>query len=97
MSLHTFDLAELRELETALDNLITYCTDLETHAAGATAAANAQWAGVASVEFLGLVGTWQLGAAAIKAHAEDLKKWVGEAASVYEAAQNSNRTMWASA
>lgn len=97
MSLHTFDIAQLRELETALNQLVGYCTDLETHAAGATAAANAQWAGVASVEFLGLVQTWQVGATALRTHAEDLKKWVGEAATVYEAAQNDNRTMWASA
>ncbi len=97
MSLHTFNIAELRELETALGQLIAYCTDLETHASGATAAANAQWSGVASVEFLNLVGTWQVGATALRQHAEDLKTWVAEAATVYEDAQNANRTMWASA
>jgi uncharacterized protein YukE len=97
VSLHTFDIGQLRELETALNNLITYCTDLETHAAGATAAASGVWSGVANVEFLGRVQTWQIGASALKAHAEDLKTWISEAATGYEAAQTDNSTMWASA
>lgn len=97
MSMHTFDLAQLRELENALTQLVAYCTDLESHAAGATAAASAQWAGVSSVEFLSRVQTWQVGAAAMRAHAEELQTWVGNAAGAYEAAQNDNRTMWAGA
>lgn len=96
MSLHTFDVAQLRELKGALADLVGYCSDLETHAAGATAAANAQWSGVASTEFLARVQTWQVGAIALRAHAEDLETWADAAASAYESAQNDNQSMWAS-
>lgn len=96
MSQHTFDIAKLRELETTLSNLVDYCTDLETHAAGATAAANAQWSGIASVEFLTRVQTWQVGAISLRAFAEDLNTWAGEAATAYETAQTDTQTMWAS-
>ncbi|HKP06626.1 hypothetical protein ACFT30_06665 [Microbacterium ureisolvens] len=96
MSQHTFDIAQLRELETTLSNLVQYCTDLETHAAGATAAATGQWSGVASVEFLTRVQTWQVGAVSLRAFAEDLKTWAGDAATAYETAQTDTQTMWAS-
>lgn len=96
MSQHTFDIAQLRELESTLSGLVGYCSDLEAHAAGATAAATAQWAGVASTEFLTTVQTWQVGAVALRAFAEDLKTWAGAAATAYETSQTDTQTMWAS-
>lgn len=95
MSKHTFDTTQLRELESTLSQLVTFCSDLEAHAAGATAAASGQWAGIASTEFLGRVQTWQIGAASLRAYAEDMKTWAGVAAGAYEAAQSDTSTMWA--
>ena len=95
MSLHTFDTAQLRELESALSQLVTYCSDLEAHAAGATAAVSSQWVGIANTEFVGRVQTWQVGAAALRAHAEEMKTWAGQAATAYETSQTNTSTMWA--
>lgn len=97
MSAHTFDIAELRDLHRVLGDLVGYCRDLEAHAAGATAAADAQWSGIANAEFLQRAQTWQLGAIALRGGAEALEEWAADAVDAYDAAQSGASRMWASA
>ncbi|HVL63043.1 MAG TPA: hypothetical protein VM430_16755 [Microbacterium sp.] len=97
MSVHTFDIAELRDLRRALSDLVGYCQDLEAHAAGATAGASAQWSGVANVAFVERVQTWQIGAVALRAGAESLEAWAGDAVTIYEGSQSDTKGMWATA
>lgn len=92
---HTYETADLRGLEAALKQLHGYCGELQAHALGATGAVSAQWSGLANVEFVTTVQTWQVGASILTAHAESLALWAGEAATQYESAQTSATGMWA--
>ncbi|MCS3442559.1 hypothetical protein [Microbacterium phyllosphaerae] len=92
--LHTYETADIRGLESALKQLHGYCTELQTHAAGATGAVSAQWSGIANTEFVNCVQTWQVGASLLTSYAEYLATWAGEAATQYETAQSSVGSMW---
>lgn len=92
--LHTYETADIRGLESALKQLHGYCTELQTHAAGATGAVSAQWSGIANTEFVTCVQTWQVGASLLTSYAEYLATWAGEAATQYETAQSSVGSMW---
>lgn len=91
---HTYETADIRGLETALQQLHGFCADLQAQATAAASMATAAWSGIASVEFLGRVQTWQAGATALTMHAEMLALWAGEAATQYETAQASSTGMW---
>jgi len=91
---HSYETADIRGLETALQQLQGYCAELQAHASGATAALSAQWSGLASAEFINRVQTWQVGAGVLTSHAEYLALWAGIAATQYEAAQAATKSMW---
>lgn len=91
---HTYETADLRGLETALTQLKGYCEELQAHAISATTAVSAQWSGIANIEFVGAVQTWQVGATVLTGHADYLAGWAGEAATQYETAQSSAAGMW---
>lgn len=95
-STHSYETSDLRALEQALKQLHGHCSDLQSHASGASGAVSGAWSGIASAEFITCVQTWQVGAYSITAHAEFLATWAGEAATQYETAQSSVGSMWGS-
>lgn len=91
---HSYETADLRELETALTQLQGHCSDVRAHAAGAGTALSGTWSGLASAEFITTVQTWQVGAFSITDHANFLAQWAGHAATSYEDAQSAVGRMW---
>lgn len=92
--LHTYETADLRGLESAMQQLQGYCAELQAHAAGATGAVSAQWSGIANNEFVSTVQTWQVGATVLTSFAEYLALRAGGAATQYESAQSAVTGMW---
>ena len=94
MSQQEHDSADLLALSDAMTQMADFTSALESHAQGAAHALAGSWRGIASAEFVALVGIWGAGASALRQGAVDLSTWAQYAATTYDAAQDSTRQMW---
>lgn len=95
MSVQKVDVAQLHEVEQALGELATYCSNLQVQARAASGAVVSEWSGPAATEFLSQVAIWEAGAEVLRAGAEDLRAWAGGAAGGYDSAHSQAKTGWA--
>lgn len=94
MTVQEHDSGDLRSLADAMNQLAEYTAGLESHAEGAAYALAGSWKGMASGEFIQLVGLWSAGASTLRQGAVDLARWASGAADTYDAAQEAAHGIW---
>lgn len=97
MSEQRVDTAQLGELASSLQELISYSAALRDTSAAFAYMLPADWVGPASAQFLGAFETWAVSAEGLRAQTEQLQLLVAAVRTAYDTTSTELDSSWSSA